>query len=121
MNPPTFSVIVPVWNGALTLAHALDSVLVQTRPDWEAIVVDDASTDATADIVGTYVKRDPRVRLIKRASNGGAGSARNDGIAAAVGEWRVARRASRRRLDEARSAAPLWPRPRTCWLIPASL
>lgn len=89
MNPPTFSVIVPVWNGAPSVAQALDSVLAQTRPDWEAVVVDDASTDATTDIVRTYVKRDPRVRLIERASNGGAGSARNDGIAAATGEWLV--------------------------------
>lgn len=89
MNCPTFSVIVPVWNGARSIAQALDSVLAQTRPDWEAIVVDDASTDTTADMVRAYVRRDPRVRLIERVRNGGAASARNDGLAAATGEWLV--------------------------------
>ena len=81
---PEVSAIIPARNAAATLDAALDSLRVQTAPDWEAIVVDDGSTDGTAAVAHAQASRDPRVRLL-RAEAGGASAARNAGIAAARG------------------------------------
>jgi len=79
------SVVVPARNAEDTLARALDSVLVQThRPD-EIIVVDDASTDGTADVAARY--RDQGVNLVALKERHGAAGARNAGIAAAKSAW----------------------------------
>jgi glycosyltransferase involved in cell wall biosynthesis len=82
MNP-RFSVIIPAFNAAATLARAIDSVLAQTWPAHEIIVVDDGSTDATADVAARY---GDAVRLI-RQTNRGVSVARNAGAAAATGDW----------------------------------
>ena len=79
------SVIMPVYNAVTTVARAVESVLHQTYPHFELIVVDDASTDASADIISAFT--DERIRLIRHASNRGVGSARNTAIAAARGDW----------------------------------
>jgi hypothetical protein len=86
MTPPapTFSVVIPAYNAADTLEEAIDSVLAQTRPDFEVIVVDDGSTDDTAAIAAGYA--DPRVRVYSQ-QNAGPSAARNRGIAQAVGEY----------------------------------
>lgn len=77
------SVIIPAYNRAHTLARALDSVFTQSLPPDEVIVVDDGSTDNTADLLaGQY----PQVRVL-RQSNQGVSAARNAGIRAAHGEW----------------------------------
>jgi GT2 family glycosyltransferase len=73
---PTFSVLIPAYNAEATIAETLDSLLAQTRGDWEAIVVDDGSTDATAEVASAYAARDPRFSVLSKA-NGGAASARN--------------------------------------------
>lgn len=73
---PTVSCIIPVFNGEDWVGESLDSVLGQTRPPDEVIVVDDGSTDATAEILETY--RD-RIRSV-RQENSGPGAARNRGI-----------------------------------------
>jgi glycosyltransferase involved in cell wall biosynthesis len=73
---PAFSVLIPAYNGESTLAGALDSLIAQSRSDWEAIVVDDGSTDSTAAIAAAYAARDPRIRLFSKP-NGGTSSARN--------------------------------------------
>lgn len=78
-----FAVIIPVYNGAKTLARALDSVLVQTYPAHEIIVVDDGSHDASAEIAARYGEP---VRLL-RQQNSGVSAARNAGVAAASAEW----------------------------------
>jgi peptidoglycan/xylan/chitin deacetylase (PgdA/CDA1 family)/predicted TPR repeat methyltransferase len=78
------TVVIPAFNAADTIHEALDSLKVQTRRDWDAIVVDDGSTDGTAEVVEAY--GDPRVRLI-RQENGGASAARNAGLTQAKGEW----------------------------------
>lgn len=83
MNPPRFSVILPAYNAAAFIARAIDSVLAQTWPAEEIIVVDDGSTDATAAIVAGYGER---VRYL-RQDNAGVSAARNAGAQAAGGDW----------------------------------
>lgn len=80
------SVIVPAFNAAATIAETLESLLAQTFRGWEAIVVDDGSTDATDGVVRTFTARDGRIRSVRR-DNGGESAARNTGIANAGGEW----------------------------------
>src|SRR5262245_17025162 len=61
---PQVSVVMPVRNGARWLSEAVDSVLAQTFSDWELIVIDDGSTDATPSILAAFASRDPRIRVI---------------------------------------------------------
>jgi glycosyltransferase involved in cell wall biosynthesis/peptidoglycan/xylan/chitin deacetylase (PgdA/CDA1 family) len=79
---PRVSVIIPALNAADTLTDALDSLISQSLADWEAIVVDDGSTDATFDLAFSRSQNDPRIRVF-RQENQGASGARNSGIAAA--------------------------------------
>ena len=76
---PTIAVVIPAYNAAAHIAETLGSVLAQTSPAEEVVVVDDGSTDGTAEIVREF---GPSVRCI-RQSNAGVSSARNSGIAAA--------------------------------------
>lgn len=78
----TVSVIIPAWNAASTLALALRSALDQTRQPDEIVVVDDGSTDSTADLIVTF--RDSRIRLI-RQEHAGPIVARNRAIGATSG------------------------------------
>jgi len=78
-----FSVIIPVYNGADFLLQALAALSRSTCRDFELIVVDDGSTDDTADKVAGFV--DPRVRLIRLGENRGGNVARNTGIREARG------------------------------------
>lgn len=77
------SVVIPAYNAASFIGETLDSCLNQTLLSTEILVVDDGSTDATADIVSAY---DPPVRLI-RQKNRGEGGARNRGLEEAKGDW----------------------------------
>jgi GT2 family glycosyltransferase len=79
------SVIIPAYNAQRFIVRALESALAQDIPRSEIIVVDDASTDGTRDLVATYKTRG--VRLLSQARQGGAAAARNAGIAAAAGEF----------------------------------
>jgi peptidoglycan/xylan/chitin deacetylase (PgdA/CDA1 family) len=83
---PLVSIVVPAHNAEVTLARALDCLLDQEIVDWEAIVVDDASTDATAAIVAGYVEHDGRFRTLSSCAYSAAG-ARNSGISTARGRW----------------------------------
>lgn len=74
---PKFSVIIPLYNKEPHIARALDSVISQTVQDFEIIVVDDGSTDKSAEIVRTF--NDSRIRLIQQ-ENAGVSAARNKGI-----------------------------------------
>lgn len=78
------SIIIPLYNKAPYVRRALDSIAAQTFADFQAIVVDDGSTDGGAAIVADYP--DPRFRLM-RQSNAGPGAARNAGVAQARGEF----------------------------------
>jgi glycosyltransferase involved in cell wall biosynthesis len=79
VTEPSFSVIIPAYNEAELVGSAIESVLRQSRPDWEAIVVDDGSSDGTADAVREFEQRDPRIRLLQK-QNEGLSAARNSGI-----------------------------------------
>ena len=78
------SVIIPAYNQGHFLAEAVDSVLAQTYADVEVIVVDDGSTDNTAEVAQAY--QDPRVRYVYK-ENGGLSSARNEGLRHAQGDF----------------------------------
>src|SRR5262245_39118970 len=80
---PTVSVIVAVYNGERFIADALRSILAQTAPADEVIVIDDGSTDGT----GAVVARFPDVRCLRREANGGQASALNWGVASARGAY----------------------------------
>ncbi len=80
------SVVMPVYNGAGHIAGAVESLFAQDFTDWEAVVVDDGSTDDTASVVEDLASRDGRVRLV-RQRNGGVSVARNRGMDEARGEW----------------------------------
>jgi hypothetical protein len=79
-------VVVPAHNAAETLADTLDSLLAQTHREWEAIVVDDGSTDRTAEVGKEYADRDPRISLIRQRQAGEAG-ARNRGFTEVKRDW----------------------------------
>jgi succinoglycan biosynthesis protein ExoO len=81
------SVIIPVYNAIGFIGRAVDSVLSQTRAADEIILVDDASTDGTRDLLAGFAARHPAVRVLALPVNGGPSVARNAGVAAATGDW----------------------------------
>lgn len=83
---PLVSIVVAAHNAEVTLARALDSLLDQEIVDWEAIIVDDASTDRTPAIIAGYVEQDARFRTSSSCAHSPAG-ARNSGISTARGRW----------------------------------
>ena len=72
--------LLPVYNGAATLAEAVDSILAQDEDDFELLLIDDASTDASPAIVRRYAHRDPRVRAILHERNAGLAATLNEGL-----------------------------------------
>jgi glycosyltransferase involved in cell wall biosynthesis len=81
-------VVIPCYNQARFLGEAVESVLCQTHADFEVIVVDDGSTDDTAEVASSYAAEDARVRLVRQENRGLAG-ARNRGLAESRGEYVV--------------------------------
>ena len=76
MNNPLVSIIVPCYNQAQYLPETLDSVLAQTYPYWECIIVNDGSPDNTEEIAKHYCEKDSRFKYVYK-ENGGLSSARN--------------------------------------------
>lgn len=83
---PLVSVVVPLYNGAETIAHTLHSVRAQTWANLEIIVVDDGSTDAGPAIVEQLARTEGRLRLVRQA-NGGVARARNHGASLSAGDY----------------------------------
>ena len=83
-----FSIIVPAYNAESTIDRCISSVRNQTLESWEIIVVDDGSTDSTAEIVSEFCVRDCRIKLVSQR-NSGRSVARNLGIQTARGKWIV--------------------------------
>src|SRR6476469_1863340 len=80
------SVVIPAYNAAETIADTLSSLCAQLFVNWEAIVVDDGSIDATAAVVESFVERDSRFRLIRQPQSG-VSAARNAGVGHARHDW----------------------------------
>ena len=83
---PTFTIVVPTYNQEKYIGAAINSILSQTYTDWEAVVVNDGSTDGTAGILDEYEARDSRIRVFHQ-SNGGVAVALNRGLSEARGNW----------------------------------
>lgn len=81
-----FSIIIPVYNVEKYLRQCLESVLGQTFSDWEAICVNDGSEDGSVAILGEFVERDSRIRVVEQA-NAGLSAARNTGLRYAHGDY----------------------------------
>lgn len=81
-----FSIIIPVYNVEKYLFDCLDSVRNQTFADWEAICVDDGSTDDSAIVLEAYANKDGRMKVVTQA-NGGLSAARNAGLRQAKGDY----------------------------------
>lgn len=84
MSTPFISVVIPTYNASKFLREALDSLLAQSFTDWEAICVNDGSTDDSLNILQEYAAKDSRFRVLD-GSNGGYGKAMNRGLDAAQG------------------------------------
>ena len=84
---PLVSVVVGVFDGRAYLAEALESVLAQTYDPLELIVVDDGSTDDSAEVAEAAIAGAANARMIRRASRGGIGAGRNTGVSAAAGDY----------------------------------
>ena len=82
---PFFSIVIPTYNRASKLKITLESVIAQTFPDFELLVMDDGSTDNTEAVVKSFL--DPRIRYEWAANSGGPATPRNRGIDAASADW----------------------------------
>lgn len=82
---PEITVVIPAYNAALYIAETIASVQQQTFTAWEVVVVDDGSTDNTAEIVKSFLT-DTRIKLVSQ-KNKGVSAARNTGIKAAQGKY----------------------------------
>lgn len=83
---PKVSIIIPVYNVENLLGRCLNSLMLQTLEDIEIIMINDGSTDRSAEILNEYAKKDKRIIVIEK-ENGGVSSARNEGIQIASGEY----------------------------------
>lgn len=79
------SIIMPSWNTDKFIAESIQSVMNQTYPSWELLIVDDCSTDNTDEVVGAF--NDPRIKYFKNEHNSGAALTRNRAMREAQGEW----------------------------------
>lgn len=81
------SVVMPVYNGEKYLEESINSIIMQEYEDWELIIVNDASTDRTKDIIHHYVESDDRIRCIDNVVNSGISISLNTGFSNATGEY----------------------------------
>lgn len=87
MRSPKLTVLTPVHNGERFLERTVESVLAQDFADFEFVIVDDGSTDATPEILQRWAARDPRIVIERIARNAGVAAALNRGLAIARGEY----------------------------------
>ena len=81
------SIITPSYNCAEFIKETIESIISQSYTNWELLITDDCSTDNSCDVIGNYVRKDPRITLIRLQSNSGAGVARNTSIEEAKGRF----------------------------------
>jgi len=87
LSKPSVSVLMPVYNAGNFLADALESILNQTYGDFELIIVDDGSTDSTAEILSEFQNKDKRIRVFRNRSNLGIVQTLNKGISHCSGKY----------------------------------
>ncbi len=81
------SIVIPNYNKAGFLCSTLQSLTSQTSSDWEAIIVDDGSTDNSIDIVNEYIEKNARFSLLRNETNQGGSVCRNQGLKSAIGDY----------------------------------
>ena len=81
------SIITPTFNSERFIAETIVSVQAQTYQDWEMIIVDDCSTDRTAEIVASFQEKDSRIKYFHNATNKGSAFSRNLALQNAKGKW----------------------------------
>ncbi|MDD6616206.1 MAG: sugar transferase [Lachnospiraceae bacterium] len=84
---PKISIVIPAYNCEKYLKEAVGSVLAQTWQDWELLILDDCSKDATFSEMQKLAEKDERIRIFQNPCNMGAAATRNRGVALAAGEW----------------------------------
>lgn len=84
--PPTFTILIPTYNQAHYLPACLESLLAQTCSNWEAVIVNDGSTDNTREVLDRYAHRDSRFQVFHK-ENGGVATALNLALENAKGKW----------------------------------
>ncbi|MDQ0206792.1 glycosyltransferase family 2 protein [Alkalicoccobacillus murimartini] len=87
MTEPLVSVITPVYNSERFLGETIQSIMNQTYPNWELILVDDGSTDESMKIAKSFADKDSRISVVQLQTNNGAAGARNEGINQARGKY----------------------------------
>jgi len=87
MQEPLVSVIMPAYNAEKYISESIESVITQSYKNWELLITDDRSTDATQQIINEYAIKDQRIKLYINEQNGGAGVARNNSIKQANGRF----------------------------------
>jgi len=87
MERPLVSIITPSYNSEKYIAQTIESVINQSVKNWEMIIVDDCSIDATADFVNTFAATDRRIKFMRLGKNSGPAIARNTGISLASGQY----------------------------------
>ncbi|MDJ0498741.1 MAG: glycosyltransferase family A protein, partial [Acidimicrobiia bacterium] len=88
-SSPAVTVVVPCYNEERFAAEGLQSIQAQSYENWDCVVVDDGSTDGSADVIRATIEGDSRFRLIQQPENRGLVAARNAGIEATSGEYVV--------------------------------
>lgn len=86
-NTPFFSIVIPCYNCAKYLADCLNSLIAQNYSQWEAIVVDDASTDDSYSVASRFSSQDDRIHVLNKKKNEGLHLARKSGTALSTGEY----------------------------------
>src|SRR5690606_22898438 len=84
---PTVTVLLGVYNGGVHLDQAIRSIIHQTYEDFEFLIIDDASTDGSYDLIQSWADRDKRIRLLRNNTNKGLGYTLARGVQEARGEW----------------------------------
>jgi len=85
--PPLVTVIIPTYNSANTVEQSIESVINQTMPDFELIIVDDGSRDKTFEIISEIAKKDSRIKVLKNEFNIGVAATRNNALKIASGKY----------------------------------
>ena len=84
---PKVSIVLPCYNGAALLGHAIESCIKQTYQDWELIIINDCSTDNTLEVANAYAQKDERIRVYTNEKNSKLPASLNNGFRKATGEY----------------------------------